>query len=433
MGACCSSPADNYEPGSKQAAGSSSAHHHHHHKNQKQEAQKTPDFGLGEDFEVIKLLGTGGEGETWLCVDQRTKREVAIKLVRRPIPRSITQIIQREIKILADLGDGHLNIVHADEVLLTKTHVGLVMEYVAGGNMVAFVTKRREMRESRGGLCIDEDEASFFFRQLIWAVQFCHKNHVAHRDLKLDNTILDHRDPPRLKLCDFGFAKAWASNSNMDTMRIGTPEYMGPELISGRAGYDGKKVDVWAAGVLLFVMLLGMFPFEMEDENYVNTAGLYSIWIQQIRTSWQESPHNNSAVGKLTKDCRDLLDKMFDVNQDSRITIDGIIRHPWFSRPLPEKYETALAQLQEEQRAIDSRVAGGNYRSKERDAQLQMLLDKATIPPAAGENNLLAEMLLDKATIPPAAGENILRVPLSRYGASSAVGSGAVAAIPEGP
>eukprot|EP00882_Tetradesmus_deserticola_P019216 GHRQ01020670.1.p1 GENE.GHRQ01020670.1~~GHRQ01020670.1.p1 ORF type:complete len:423 (+),score=89.04 GHRQ01020670.1:275-1543(+) len=273
MGGCCSSPADQYEPGKQQAAGSSS-HHHHHQKGQKQEAAKTPDFGLGEDFEVIRLLGTGGEGETWLCVDQRTKQEVAIKLVRRPIPRSITQIIQREIKILADLGDGHLNIVHADEVLLTKTHVGLVMEYVAGGNMVAFVTKRRETRESRGGLCIDEDEASFFFRQLIWAVQFCHRNHVAHRDLKLDNTILDHRDPPRLKLCDFGFAKAWASNSNMDTMRIGTPEYMGPELISGRAGYDGKKVDVWAAGVLLFVMLLGMFPFEMEDENYVNTAGM---------------------------------------------------------------------------------------------------------------------------------------------------------------
>jgi serine/threonine protein kinase len=57
---------------------------------------------------------------------------------------------------------------------------------------------------------------------------------VSCRDLKLDNTILDHRDPPRLKLCDFGFAKAWAANSNMDTMRIGTPEYMGPELISGR-------------------------------------------------------------------------------------------------------------------------------------------------------------------------------------------------------
>lgn len=59
--------------------------------------------------------------------------------------------------------------------------------------MVAFVTKRRETRGERGGLCLTEDEANYFFRQLIWAVQFCHRNHVAHRDLKLDNTILDHR------------------------------------------------------------------------------------------------------------------------------------------------------------------------------------------------------------------------------------------------
>eukprot|EP00879_Flechtneria_rotunda_P008273 GHRR01008666.1.p1 GENE.GHRR01008666.1~~GHRR01008666.1.p1 ORF type:complete len:401 (+),score=132.14 GHRR01008666.1:1544-2746(+) len=360
--------------------------------------------------QVIRLLGTGGEGETWLCIDNRTKCEVAIKLVRRPIPRSITQIIQREIKILADLGDGNLNIVHADEVILTKSHVGLVMEYVSGGNMVAFVTRRRETRDTRGGLCLDEDEANFFFRQLIFAVQFCHRNHVAHRDLKLDNTILDHRDPPRLKLCDFGFAKAWAANSNMDTMRIGTPEYMGPELISGRSGYDGKKVDVWASGVLLFVMLLGMFPFEMEDESYVNTAGLYSIWIQQIRTSWQEHPHNNNSVQRLSPECRDLLDKMFDVNQDSRITVDQIIAHPWFKKPLPQKYEVALAQLQEEQRAIDRRVATGGFKSKERDSQLQLLLDKATQPPVPGDT--------------------IMRVPLTRFGTSSN-NIGLPASIPE--
>ena len=92
---------------------------------------------------------------------------------------------------------------------------------------------------------------------------------------------------------------------------------------------------MWASGVLLFVMLLGMFPFEMEDENYVNTAGLYSIWIQQIRTSWMEQPANAAGVARLSPECRDLLDKMFDVNQDSRITVDGILAHPWFSRPLP--------------------------------------------------------------------------------------------------
>eukprot|EP00775_Hariotina_reticulata_P009702 gene9702-9861_t len=415
MGGCFSSPAEKYEsPGGQgsSARGQSGAesqkgdkHQSHGGKSKSSSSaaaakSKLPDFGFGSDFQVVRLLGTGGEGETWLCIDNRTQQETAIKL-----------IIQREIKILADLGDGHLNIVHADEVLLTKTHVGLVMEYVSGGNMVAYVTRRRESREARGGLCVNEDEANFFFRQLIWAVQFCHKNHVAHRDLKLDNTILDHRDPPRLKLCDFGFAKAWSANSNMDTMRIGTPEYMGPELISGRAGYDGKKVDVWAAGVLLFVMLLGMFPFEMEDESYVNTAGLYSIWIQQIRTSWQEHPHNNNSVQRLSPECRDLLDKMFDVNQDSRITIDGIIRHPWFNKTLPPKYEAALAQLQEEQRAIDRRVASGGFRNKERDAALQVLLEKATQPPVPGET--------------------VTRVPLTRYGICGAIGD-TTAAIPEG-
>ena len=324
--------------------------------------------------------------------------------MRRPIPKSITQIIQREIRILADLGDGHLNIVHAEEVVLSRTHVGLVMEFVRGGNMVGYVTRRRATRDERGGLCLDEDECNYFFRQLVWAVQFCHENHVAHRDLKLDNTLLDGHDPPRLKLCDFGFAKGWGASSNMDTMRIGTPEYMGPELISGRSGYDGKKVDVWASGVLLFVLLLGMFPFEMEDENYVNTAGLYSIWIQQIRTSWQESPHNAPGVARLSPECRDLLDRMFDVNQDSRISIEGITKHPWFSRPLPARYEAALAALQKEQAAITKRFAASNFRSKERDALLQRLLDLATQPPQPGEGVLRVPLARTRdalAALPP--------------------------------
>ncbi|KAI8468136.1 MAG: kinase-like domain-containing protein [Monoraphidium minutum] len=405
MGGCMSSPegAADKSPSTK-AGGGRGASASHGASAGAGSKNKVPDFGLAEFWEVIKLLGTGGEGETWLCREKATDREVAIKLVRRPIPKSITQIIQREIRILADLGDGHLNIVHAEEVVLSRTHVGLVMEYVKGGNMVGYVTKMRETREARGGLCLNEDEANYLFRQLVWAVQFCHENHVAHRDLKLDNTLLDDHQPPRLKLCDFGFAKGWATNSNMDTMRIGTPEYMGPELISGRSGYDGKKVDVWASGVLLFVLLLGMFPFEMEDENYVNTAGLYSIWIQQVRTSWQENPHNSSGVSRLSPECRDLLDRMFDVNQDSRISIEQIVKHPWFSHPLPQRYEDALAALQKEQATITSRFSVSNFRSKERDAALQSLLDRATQPPAAGEGITRVPLARSRdalATLPP--------------------------------
>ena len=150
--------------------------------------------------------------------------EVAIKLIKRPIPKPALAVIKREIKIQADLGQGHMNIVSADEVVLSKTHLGLVMEYVpglclplwgagciggpmrmercmhedrrglnkacswrvgkggnwpealhssplgdlltAGGNMVQFVTKKRETKHTRGGLCIDEDEARFYFLQV---------------------------------------------------------------------------------------------------------------------------------------------------------------------------------------------------------------------------------------------------------------------------
>jgi serine/threonine-protein kinase SRK2 len=79
------------------------------------------------------LLGKGGEGETWLLKVKETGEEIAIKLIKRPIPKPALAVIKREIKIQADLGQGHLNIVSADEVMLTKTHLGLVMEYVPGG------------------------------------------------------------------------------------------------------------------------------------------------------------------------------------------------------------------------------------------------------------------------------------------------------------
>ncbi len=95
-------------------------------------SQQPPDFGLAETHEVIKLLGRGGEGETWLCRDKQTRSEVAVKLIKRPIPKPAIAVIKREIKIQADLGRGHSNIVSADEVILSKTHLGLVMEYVPG-------------------------------------------------------------------------------------------------------------------------------------------------------------------------------------------------------------------------------------------------------------------------------------------------------------
>jgi len=103
----------------------------------------------------------------------------------------------------------------------------------------------------------------------------------------------------------------------------------------------------------------------------------------------QEAPANAGAVARLSPECRDLLDRMFDVNQETRIGVEGIVAHPWFARPLPAKYEAALETLRREQTGVDRRLAaaalGGAGRARERDAALRDLLDKATRPPGPGE------------------------------------------------
>lgn len=386
MGNCFGSPAENKYKASDEKKAQPAAPKNESNRSGKASSSRPvpapppPNFGLGEMYESIKLLGRGGEGETWLCRDKLNDEKVAIKLIRRPIPKAAIQIIKREIKIQADLGAGHLNIVHADEVVLTKSHLGLVMEYVPGGNMVNYVTKKRETKAERGGLCLQEDEARYYFKQLISAVEYCHAHNVAHRDLKLDNTLLDWHTPPYLKLCDFGFAKHWIANEHMNTLRIGTPEYMGPELISSRTGYDGKKVDVWASGVLLFVMLLGMFPFETHDDGVNSTAGLHDIWLQQIKTSWRDNPNNSNVANKLSPECCDLLDRMFDVRADSRLDVVGIKAHPWFTKPLPDCYRQGLEKLNKEQADRDKALEKGNFKNAERDKALEAIIDKAAHP-----------------------------------------------------
>ena len=148
--------------------------------------------------------------------EKRTGEEVAIKLIKRPLPKIILPNILREIRIQAELGEGHINIVDAKAALLTESHLALVMEYAAGGSLTGYVAERWQHAQ-HAGLFLGEDEARYFFRQFIGAVEYCHAHCVAHRDLKLDNTLLSADTPPVLKLCDFGFAKTWTEDANMYT------------------------------------------------------------------------------------------------------------------------------------------------------------------------------------------------------------------------
>ncbi|XP_025679181.1 serine/threonine-protein kinase SRK2E [Arachis hypogaea] len=123
----------------------------------------------------------------------------------------------------------HPNIVRFKEVILTPTHLAIVMEYAAGGELFERICNAGRF---------NEDEARFFFQQLISGVSYCHAMQVCHRDLKLENTLLDGSPAPRLKICDFRYSKSSVLHSQPKST-VGTPAYIAPEVLL-RKEYDGK-------------------------------------------------------------------------------------------------------------------------------------------------------------------------------------------------
>ncbi|KAL3630515.1 Serine/threonine-protein kinase sapk2 [Castilleja foliolosa] len=267
-----------------------------------------------ERYEILKDIGSGNFGVAKLVKDKWTGELYAVKYIERG--RKIDEHVQREIMNHRSLK--HPNIIRFKEVLLTPTHLAIVMEYAAGGELFERICNAGRF---------SEDEARFFFQQLISGVSYCHSMQICHRDLKLENTLLDGStalSAQGLKICDFGYSKSSVFHSQPKST-VGTPAYIAPEVLS-RKEYDGKIADVWSCGVTLYVMLVGAYPFEDPDDprNFKKTINRilsvhYSI-PDYIRVS-NESKH--------------LLSRIFVADPEKRITIPEIKRHPWFLRKLP--------------------------------------------------------------------------------------------------
>ncbi|XP_071702786.1 serine/threonine-protein kinase SAPK3-like [Rutidosis leptorrhynchoides] len=269
-------------------------------------------FTMEEKYEPLKELGAGNFGVARLVKDKKTKELFAVKYIERG--KKIDENVQREIINHRSLR--HPNIVRFKEVLLTKTHLAIVMEYAAGGELFGKITSAGRF---------SEDEARFFFQQLLSGVSYCHSMEICHRDLKLENTLLDGSPTPRLKICDFGYSKSGLLHSQPKST-VGTPAYIAPEVLS-RKEYDGKIADVWSCGVTLYVMLVGAYPFEDPEDprNFRKTIGR----IVSVQYSIPD-------YVRVSADCRHLLSHIFVTNPSKRITIEEIKKHPWFLKNMPK-------------------------------------------------------------------------------------------------
>ncbi|XP_022947767.1 serine/threonine-protein kinase SRK2I-like isoform X1 [Cucurbita moschata] len=317
-------------------------------------AMDMPIMHDSDRYDFVRNIGSGNFGVARLMRDKHTKELVAVKYIERG--DKIDENVQREIINHRSLR--HPNIVRFREVILTTTHLAIVMEYASGGELFE--------RISNAGR-FSEDEARFFFQQLISGVSFCHAMQVCHRDLKLENTLLDGSPAPRLKICDFGYSKSSVLHSQPKST-VGTPAYIAPEVLL-RQEYDGKTADVWSCGVTLYVMLVGAYPFEDPDEpkDFRKT-------IQRILSVQYAIPD----CVQISPECRHLISRIFVADPATRITIPEIKNHSWFLKNLPSDL-------------MDENTMGNQFEEPDQpmqslDTRMQIIAE-ATIP-AVGSHGL---------------------------------------------
>ncbi|KAJ3007027.1 hypothetical protein HKX48_009355, partial [Thoreauomyces humboldtii] len=220
--------------------------------------------------------------------------------------------LKREFRITRLLH--HPNIVRLYDVVETEHEIALAMEHVEGGELFDYIVSRKRLNDR---------VARRLFRQIISALEYCHRSSVVHRDLKPENLLLDGNK--NIKIIDFGFVKLFDKSEQLQTF-CGSPVYASPEMILGLP-YQGPEVDIWGLGVILFIILNGHPPF-----MGTNTTELY----KKIANGNYET-----RTQYMGEDSADLIQRMLTVDPKERATIAEIRNHRWvladFSEP-PECY-----------------------------------------------------------------------------------------------
>ena len=255
-------------------------------------------------YKIIQKIGKGCFGKVYLAQQVLTSTYVALKVIPKTSIKSKNSMkkIKKEVKILKMINNNQ-NVIKLFEVFDDDTYVYMVFEFVEKGDLVHYFKKNP---------LFEEKELKQFFAKIIKGIKYLHKNNILHRDLKLDNILLDKQMSP--KICDFGISSIYVPNKKIfDTG--GTPAYLAPEVIKAQ-GEVGPKSDVWSLGVLLFLLSFGYVPFKANDMQVLYNKiiiGKYKI----------EQDHN------LSLSLIDLIKKMLVVNLKDRITIDEVVKHNW--------------------------------------------------------------------------------------------------------
>ncbi|XP_041127478.1 serine/threonine-protein kinase SIK2-like isoform X2 [Polyodon spathula] len=251
-------------------------------------------------YEIIKTLGKGNFAVVKLARHKVTKTQVAIKIIDKTrLDPSNLEKIYREVEIMKLLN--HPHIIKLYQVMETKDMLYIVTEYAKNGEMFDYLTSYGRMIES---------DVRKKFWQILTAVDYCHRHNIVHRDLKMENLLLDA--DMNIKLADFGFGNFYKLGDPLSTW-CGSPPYAAPEVFEGKE-YEGPPVDIWSLGVVLYVLVCGSLPFD--------GASLPALR-QRVLEGRFRIPFF------MSQDCENLICRMLVVDPAKRITISQIKQHRW--------------------------------------------------------------------------------------------------------
>ncbi|XP_054003410.1 calcium/calmodulin-dependent protein kinase type II alpha chain isoform X2 [Hylaeus anthracinus] len=262
---------------------------------------------FSDNYEVKEELGKGAFSVVRRCVQKSTGHEFAAKIINtKKLTARDFQKLEREARICRKLQ--HPNIVRLHDNIQEENYHYLVFDLVTGGELFEDIVAREFYSEADASHCI---------QQILESVHHCHHNGVVHRDLKPENLLLASKAKgAAVKLADFGLAIEVQGDALAWFGFAGTPGYLSPEVLK-KEPY-GKPVDIWACGVILYILLVGYPPFWDEDQGR-----LY----MQIKAGSYDYP--SPEWDTVTPEAKNLINQMLTVNPSKRITASEALKHPW--------------------------------------------------------------------------------------------------------
>ncbi|XP_019237573.1 PREDICTED: calcium-dependent protein kinase 8-like [Nicotiana attenuata] len=284
---------------------------------------------INEKYDLGRELGRGEFGVTYLCTDIDTGEKYACKSISKKKLRTAVDIddVRREVEIMKHLPK-HPNIVTLRDTYEDDSAVHIVMELCEGGELFDRIVARGHYTERA---------AAGIMRTIVEVVQMCHRHGVMHRDLKPENFLFGNKkETAPLKAIDFGLSVFFKPGEHFNEI-VGSPYYMAPEVL--KRNY-GPEVDVWSAGVILYILLCGVPPFWAETEQGVAQAIIRSV-VDFKRDPWP----------KVSDNAKDLVKKMLDPDPTRRLTAQQVLEHTWLQNikkaPNVSLGETVKARLKQ--------------------------------------------------------------------------------------